>query len=257
MTRRRFASARSSSTTTRTRSRRRSPTPPATTISPSAFNVARTYINVTGNISHIVVVPHHAGHHARDAAPAAAERQPGLPPQVRLRAVQPRRLDRAAGRQTWVRLGIQQTPFIDSQEGVYRYRFQGTMFAERDGGLSSSDAGASFHTNFPNNYGDVHVGVYNGEGYSRAEPNDQKAFMIRGTVRPLPGRQLRREGPAAHRRSTSATTCVKDAERNRGHRSTCCYEHRWFNAGFDYIADDRSDARRPRRRSTPTAGRSS
>ena len=30
---------------------------------------------------------------------------------------------------TWVRLGIQQTPIIDFQEGIYRYRFQGTVFA--------------------------------------------------------------------------------------------------------------------------------
>ena len=99
-------------------------------------------------------------------------------------------LDRFTGawRNTWVRVGMQQTPFIDAEEAVYRYRFQGTVFAERDGGLSSADTGVSFHTNLPNNYGDVHAGVYNGEGYTRAEANDQKAVMIRGTVRPMPDR---------------------------------------------------------------------
>lgn len=47
-------------------------------------------------------------------------------------------LDRFTGnwRNTWVRVGMQQTPFIDGEESVYRYRFQGTLFAERDGGLS-------------------------------------------------------------------------------------------------------------------------
>ena len=43
----------------------------------------------------------------------------------------------------------------------------------------------SFHSNLPNNFGDFHVGVYNGEGYSQAEANDQKAFQFRVTVRPM------------------------------------------------------------------------
>ena len=59
------------------------------------------------------------------------------------------------------------------------------MFAEREGFYDSADAGVSFHYNFPSNYGDVHVGVYNGEGYAKTEVNDQKAFEIRGTVRPF------------------------------------------------------------------------
>jgi len=46
-------------------------------------------------------------------------------------------------------------------------------------------AGASFHYQMPSNYGDVHVGVYNGENYNRVEVNDQKSFQIRGTVRPF------------------------------------------------------------------------
>ena len=76
---------------------------------------------------------------------------------------------------SWARLGIQQTPLLDYEEGIYRYRFQGTTFTEREGFYNSADAGASFHYNFPSNYGDVHVGVYNGEGYAKTDPNDQKA----------------------------------------------------------------------------------
>jgi hypothetical protein len=71
-------------------------------------------------------------------------------------------------------------------EGIYRYRFQGTIFEEREGFLTSSDAGASFHAAFPANYGDFHVGIYNGEGYSKAEANNQKALQLRGSLRPLP-----------------------------------------------------------------------
>ena len=84
------------------------------------------------------------------------------------------------------RFGVQQTPWLDYAEGIYRYRFQGTMFPEREGFFASADAGASFHYQPPGNYGDIHTGVFNGENYNRSEPNDQKAFMIRGTVRPLP-----------------------------------------------------------------------
>ena len=36
--------------------------------------------------------------------------------------------------------------------------------------MTSSDAGASFHYNLPSNYGDIHVGVYNGENYSGSKP---------------------------------------------------------------------------------------
>ena len=63
---------------------------------------------------------------------------------------------------------MQQTPLVDFMESVYRYRFQGTVFEEREGFLSSSDVGVSFHYNLPGNYGDVHAGIYNGETYSAA-----------------------------------------------------------------------------------------
>ncbi len=62
---------------------------------------------------------------------------------------------------SWARIGIQQTPWVDFDEGIYRYRFQGTTFAERQSLLTtmtSSDAGVSFHYNLPSNYGDVQRG---------------------------------------------------------------------------------------------------
>ena len=33
---------------------------------------------------------------------------------------------------SWVRLGIQQTPWVDFEESVYRYRFQGPIFTDRE-----------------------------------------------------------------------------------------------------------------------------
>ena len=85
-------------------------------------------------------------------------------------------LDDWMTRGSWARFGIQQTPLLDYEEGIYRYRFQGTTFTEREGFYNSADAGASFHYNFRSNYGDVHVGVYNGDSYAKTEPNDQKAI---------------------------------------------------------------------------------
>ena len=197
----------------------------------NAFNVVRTYINVTGRISSVVqyrITPD-------------ISRETGTGPSLtgslvfRLKyGYAQLNLDRwtDSWTGTYVRVGIQQTPFIDAEESVYRYRFQGTVYAERDGGLASADAGVTFHSNLPNNYGDFHVGVYNGEGYTRAEVNDQKATMIRGTVRPFAsansaiGRGLRFTG------YYHADHLVKGADRNRAIGSVWL-EQRRYNVGLD------------------------
>ena len=201
-------------------------------VSTSAFNVPRTYINVTGNISHNVAF--------RITPDVSRETNstPSLSGSYVFRmkyGYAQFNMDEWTGnwKQTYVRVGIQQTPFIDAQESAYRYRFQGTTFIERDGGLASSDAGASFHTSLPSNYGDLHVGYYNGEGYSRAETNDQKAWMIRGTLRPMPAggfavKGLRLTG------GVIADHVVKGAPRQRV-LGGVLYEYKRFNAGFDYI----------------------
>ena len=136
------------------------------------------------------------------------------------------------GEDTQVRLGMQPTPLIDGQEGVYRYRFQGTSFVEREGGLNSSDLGLTVLTPLPNGYGDVHVGVYNGEGYSRPEVNDQKALMMRATLKPMPahalGKGLRIIG------YYHADHYVQGAPRTRA-AGSIMFEHARLNAGADVI----------------------
>ena len=87
----------------------------------------------------------------------------------------------------WIRLGAHQTPWLDFEEGINRYRVQGTMFSEREALIpGSSDFGASYFTPLPGEYGEVHVGVYNGEGFGQPEANKYKSVQVRGTVRPLP-----------------------------------------------------------------------
>jgi hypothetical protein len=201
-------------------------------VSLNSFNVTRTYINVTGNISHRIafrITPDIT--RETFAGPATSG---SLVFRLKYGYAQFNLDDwTKSWKQTFVRLGQQQTLYIDAQEGVYRYRFQGTVFAERDGGMSSADAGATFHTNIPNGYGDVHVGWFNGEGYNKAEVNDQKSFQGRVTIRPMPGGSLAAKGL----RITGFWLNdhgVKGAERSRAIGSIW-YEHRRFNAGFDYI----------------------
>jgi hypothetical protein len=199
-------------------------------INPSAFQVTRSYINITGNISHVVAF--------RITPDITRETSTG--PTVsgsyvfRLKyAFAQINLDDWMTKGSWVRFGLQQTPFVDYTEGIYRYRFQGTTFVEREGFLTSSDNGASFHFNFKNNYGDVHTGYYNGDGYAKPEANNQHAFQIRGTVRPFATqspvlRGLRLTG------FWDQDAYAKSDEKQRG-VFEASYEHKYLNAAYDYL----------------------
>jgi opacity protein-like surface antigen len=149
----------------------------------SSFNISRAYVNVTGNLNHWIafrVTPDVTRESGSGSSLNGSQT-------FRLKyAFAQFNLDDWTTHGSWVRFGVQQTPIIDYEEGIYRYRFQGQVFVERVGLLPSSDAGLTGHYNFPGNYGDVHGGFYNGEGYNRAETNNEKAFQLRGTLRPLP-----------------------------------------------------------------------
>jgi hypothetical protein len=151
-------------------------------INGNAFNVSRAYINLTGTLSKRFAF--------RVTSDIARETGSGSSfsgsQQFRLKyAYAQLNLDEWATKGSFVRFGMQQTPYMDYVEQHYRYRFQGPVFADREGYLSSSDVGVSARYVFPSDYGDVHAGVYNGEGYNKPEANDQKAMQIRATVRPL------------------------------------------------------------------------
>jgi hypothetical protein len=199
-------------------------------ITPNAFNISRAYINVTGNVSHIVafrVTPDIVRETGTGSSASGSLT-------FRLKyAYAQFNLDDWMSRGSFARFGMQQTPWIDFIDSVYRYRFQGTTFEDREGILSSADVGATFRYVFAGNYGDVHGGFYNGDNYNRVEPNDQKAFMVRGTVRPLPLsatlRGLRVTGFYDH------DAYVKDAERRRAILGVT-YEHPWVNAGGNYLS---------------------
>jgi hypothetical protein len=207
------------------------------TINPSAFNVGRSYINITGNLSHIVAfritpdITRESGIINLAAAPNSISND-SLVFRIKYTFMQ-LNLDDWMTKGSWARFGIQQTPLLDYEEGIYRYRFQGTTFTEREGFYNSADAGVGFHYNLPSNYGDVHVGVFNGEGYAKTDPNDKKAVEIRGTVRPFATmapilRGLRITG------FYFGDNYIKDSERTRA-VGQVTFEHKYINAGYDYI----------------------
>ena len=205
----------------------------------NAFNVARAYLNVTGNISHIVafrITPDVARETGTSSALSGS-----LVLRIKYAYLQTN-LDDWLPKGSWARFGIQQTPWLDFMEGAYRYRWQGTLFSEREGFFASADAGASFHTNFPSNYGDLHVGIFNGENYQKAEANDQKAIMLRGTVRPFAtGRPVLRGLRASL--FYDGDHYIANAERTRL-LAGLTFEHRVVNVGFEYIdANDQTSAR--------------
>ena len=197
---------------------------------PNAFTVARSYINVTGSLSPVV-----AFRFTPDIAQetgAGSSLNGSLTFRVKYAYLQTN-FDKWLTAGTWARFGMQPTAFVNFSEDLYRYRFQGPIFVDREGFLSSSDAGAAFHYNLPSNHGDLHVGLYNGESYRRFEVNDQKALQLRGTVRPFPTgapvwRGLRVTG------FYHGDHYTKDADRTRAIGSVT-YEHKYLNAAFDYL----------------------
>ena len=218
-------------------------------IHPNSFEVQRAYINVTGNLSHRIswrVTPDIAGRFSTSATSTVTGGVPGETVTTkastnydgnlvfRLKyAFGQFNLDDWLPKGSWIRIGQQHTPYIDFYEHIYEYRMQGTIFPERQGYITSSDVGLASHLSFPNNYGDVHFGIYNGDGYSKAEANDQKAFQARASFRPIPKdpvlKGLRITG------FFDADHALKSAVRSR-YIGTLTYEHEYVSFGADLLS---------------------
>src|SRR5438093_5104194 len=117
-------------------------------------------------------------------------------------------LDNVLGEKSWLRFGVHQTPWLDFEESINRYRVQGMMFSEREPVIpGSADFGIGYFVPLPASYGEINVGVYNGEGYTKAENNKFKSLQGRGTLRPFPN------GPVA-----------------KGLRLSGFYDYGWYSA---------------------------
>ena len=201
----------------------------------SAFEITRGYINLTGTISRRIAF-RLTSDVARETG-AGSSLNGSYTMRLKFAYLQWNLEDALHSKDAYVRLGVQPTPWLVFMDEIYRYRFQGQEFEERDGYITFSDAGVSMHYTLPSDYGDVHTGFYNGEGYARADPNDQKAWMTRGSVRPFAHRGV------LHGLRVNAfydhDAYAGDAERRRANLSFT-FEHRYFNAAFDTMhATDR------------------
>ena len=200
------------------------------TVHPNAFNVSRAYINVTGNLSRMIsfrITPD-----INRETSSTSSNNGSLVFRLKYAFAQ-FDLSKALGSGgSWAKLGLQTAPWIDYDEGIYRYRFQGPTFVDAEGYLASSDFGLSGHYSFPSNYGDVHVGVYNGDGYNHTELNDQKSIQIRASLRPAPGvegvKGLRING-------YYDTDHYVDSNKRERYIVGATYESAYLNAGGYYL----------------------
>jgi hypothetical protein len=207
-----------------------------------AFQIGRAYINVTGNISKTIVF-RLTPDVVRDTVAGGAASGSSVTGSYVYRlkyAYAQWNLDPHLTPGSFVRLGLQQSPWIDMVDTVYRYRFQGPVFEDREGYLSPADAGATMRYVIAHDYGDVHAGFFNGENYQHPEVNDRKGFQIRGSLRPLPAHGALRGLRVTAFRTQDAY--VKNGERTRT-IGAVTFEHAHVHAGFDYLkAADRPSA---------------
>ena len=148
----------------------------------NAFDVTRAYLNINARVS-----PNVGFRFTPDVRRVTDGSLAGtLTVRVKYAFAQ---FDNLLNERSWVRFGLHQSPWLDFEEGINRYRVQGQMFAERDGLIpGSADFGASYFSPLPGGYGEVHAGLYNGEGYAHTDSNKYKSVQGRLTVRPVPNR---------------------------------------------------------------------
>ena len=149
----------------------------------NAFDLTRGYININGQLSKNVrfrVTPD--VRRVTDSTLAGT-----LVLRIKYAFVE---YDNLTGARSWVRFGAHQTPWLDFEESINRYRVQGQVFAEREGLIpGSSDFGVGLFTP-AGKFIDIQAGVYNGEGYAQTDANKFKSAQGRLTLRPFAGRGI-------------------------------------------------------------------
>jgi hypothetical protein len=141
----------------------------------NAFDVTRGYFNVEARLSDRVKVRFTPD--VRPTVDANLDRNLAL----RLEYAS---LDFQVNDGVAIMFGLHEMPWLRFEESLNRYRVLGPLFAERLGLIpGATDLGASVkHTRERSEF---HVGVYNGEGYGRAEADRYKSIDGRATFRPF------------------------------------------------------------------------
>jgi hypothetical protein len=141
----------------------------------NAFDVTRGYLNIVARLNDRVKLRFTPD--VRPTTDAELERNLAL----RLEFAS---LDMQVSDNTTVMFGLHEMPWLWFEQSVNRYRVLGPFFAERLGLLPGmTDLGASIQRSTERS--DIHVGVYNGEGYGRAEIDKYKSIDGRATFRPF------------------------------------------------------------------------
>jgi hypothetical protein len=141
----------------------------------NAFDVTRGYINIHARLSDKVRV-----RFTPDVRPTT---DASLNRNLTLR-MEYASLDAQVSDGVAIMFGLHETPWLTFEESLNRYRVLGPLFAERMGLIPGpTDLGASMK--YKGQTTEVHVGVYNGEGYGRAEVDKYKSIDGRATFRPF------------------------------------------------------------------------
>lgn len=85
-----------------------------------------------------------------------------------------------AGNVTY-KFGLVQTPWVSREEDLWGYRMQGSIALDRNKYLTSADFGLSADTKLADGNLDLNFAIVNGEGYSKAEGDDRKDYMVRAS----------------------------------------------------------------------------
>jgi hypothetical protein len=141
----------------------------------NSFDVTRGYLNIQARLSDRVKVRFTPD--VRPTTDASLDRNLAL----RLEYAS---LDVQASDGVAVMFGLHEMPWLTFEESLNRYRVLGPFFAERLGLIpGATDLGASIRATTGRT--DIHLGVYNGEGYGRAEIDKYKSIDGRATFRPF------------------------------------------------------------------------
>ena len=135
------------------------------------FSVQRAYVNVLGKFAGGITT-----RVTMDVTPAAAGNQ-----FIRLKYAYFAYTPDASA--LTFKLGMIQTPWIDWEEALWDYRMQGTVALDRNGYLTSSDAGVGVDGKWNNDAVNAQVDIVNGEGYSGGIGDQRKDIQGRVSVR--------------------------------------------------------------------------
>ena len=141
----------------------------------NAFDVTRGYFNVRAQLNDRISVRFTPD--VRPTTDASLDRNLAL----RLEYAS---LDVQATDTVKFMFGLHETPWLTFEESLNRYRVLGPLFAERLELIpGATDLGASIK--WSGEHTEAHLGVYNGEGYGRAEVDKYKSIDGRATFRPF------------------------------------------------------------------------